>query len=66
MLYQSIPKAEPVSRHKLTSNKARIVDAYTEGGSLVQIYRTPEDAYYRGPAGARKHTKAFEPVRRVD
>lgn len=66
MLYDPIPKSEPVSRHKLICNKARQVDAYIEDGDQIQIYRTPDNAYYRGPLAARKHTKAFQPVRRID
>lgn len=66
MIYAPISKAEPVSRHKLICNKARCVDGYNENGEPVQIYRTPENAYYRGPIVAKKHEKAFHPVRRVD
>lgn len=63
MLYQLIPKTEPVSRHKLQCNGARIIDAYSEDGDLVQIYRTPADAYYRGPADARKQARQSLPAR---
>lgn len=66
MLYDTIPRSEPVSRHKLTCNKARIVDGYNEDGEQMQIYRTPENAYYRGPVAAKLHSRAYQPVRRID
>jgi hypothetical protein len=66
MLYDPIPKSEPVSRHKLICNKARIVDGYNQEGEQMQILRTPDNAYYSGPVAASKHAKAFRPVRRID
>lgn len=65
MLYQPIPKMEPVTRQRLIANKAKVVDAWREEGELIQLYRTPAGQNYKGKADSHRNTKAFHPVRPV-
>ncbi len=53
---------QPVTRMTLVKRRSYVVDAWREGGEMVQVWKDKAGRLYRGMADARANDMAWQPV----
>ncbi len=53
---------QPVTRMTLVKRRSYVVDAWREGGEMVQVWKDKAGRLYQGMADARANDMAWQPV----
>jgi hypothetical protein len=53
---------QPITRMTLVKRRSYVVDAWREGGEMVQVWKDKAGRLYQGMADARANEAAWQPV----